>query len=495
MSIDPNWKTFLFLCIITLLTALSSPPPAADVDVIIIGAGWSGMGAADHLVRSNFSNFLVLEATNRTGGRTEAIKFGDPSVGGHQWMFEVGSNWIDGTPAGTHHKLQPIWEEALRLRKKGTFNLTLIPGGTQNMSNYWRVYDSNGKRADADGKIRKRAEEAFKCTNYTDWDITLREGLIKCGWEPKTEAEWAVDWGFTVDDPGFDARSQWLENPDPTYVYWGPDDMFVVDQNPRGFAHLLDTMTQDTIPRSDKRLVYNTIVSQIDYSTIPIKVTSKDGRVFTTKQVISTLPLGVLQHDYATLFEPALHHKTVRALTDNGTIMANLTKIFLQFKEPFWDNDAARWLQADSEELGAFPEWHNMNHDLHVPGSNTLFIWLGQPQSTRWESATDAEVTAAIMKNLQQRHPDKKLEDPVAFHITRHSLDPFRYGAYSGDYYGSKDADWTALRSPLKVNGKIGVYFAGEHTCGCCNGFTHGALIRGREIAAELLGQHIKTLC
>ena len=49
------------------------------MDVIIIGAGWAGMAAADSLARANVS-FVVLEATNRTGGRTHALTFGDPAI-------------------------------------------------------------------------------------------------------------------------------------------------------------------------------------------------------------------------------------------------------------------------------------------------------------------------------------------------------------------------------------------------------------------------------
>ena len=48
-----------------------------NADVIVIGAGWAGMAAASHIA-ANAPNvsLLVLESTNRTGGRTEAIAMG-----------------------------------------------------------------------------------------------------------------------------------------------------------------------------------------------------------------------------------------------------------------------------------------------------------------------------------------------------------------------------------------------------------------------------------
>jgi len=305
-----------------------------------------------------------------------------------------------------------------------------------------------------------------------------------------------VDWGFTVDIPGISAKDQSLKMglPDKTYDWWGDDDQFVLDQNPRGFAHLMDTMMADTVPPNDPRLIFNTIVTQIDYTESPVKVTSKDGRVFTAKHVISTLPLGVMQHNHTTLFVPPLPKDQVHALTGEGARMSHLTKIYLQWKDPFWDPEIPRWLAAD-RELGSFPEWHNMNHPLHVPGSNTLFIWLGEPQSTKWEASTDAEVIEAIMHNLRERYPGKDLADPVAFHITRHSLDPFRYGSYSAYEMGfTKEAHDIMIR-PLKVDNDIRVYFGGEHTCLNLTPFTHGALIKGREVASELLGQEYIKVC
>lgn len=503
-----SFSIFFFLYIIWLgvpiyyrvgSMAYASPPPPS-VDVIVIGAGWSGMGVADQLERSKVSNFLILEATNRTGGRTEAIEFGNSSVG--RFMFEVGSNWICGTPrsGGPTHKLQPVYEEALRVKKTQKFDITLIPGGTQNQSNYRSVYDRNGRSVDGDGNIRRKANAVMDCMNKTAShakpDLTLRQAAIDCDWNPKTDAELAVDWGFLVDENGIFAKEQavvWTY-PDETYEWWGNDDYFVVDQNPRGYAHLLDTMMTDTIPKGDPRLMFNTIVTEIDYSSSPVKVTSKDGRVFHAKAVISALPLGVLQHNHASLFVPPLPEKQVAALTHDSAIMSNLTKIFIQFKEPFWNNMVPRWLSADNE-YGAFPEWHNMNHRDHVPGSNTLFIWLGQPQSTKWESSTDEEVKSALMKYIRQHYPGKNIPEPVAFYMTRHSLNPFRYGAYSAFKLGWTDHAHDDMIKPLEVHGDTRVYFAGEHTCDDLNGFTHGALIRGREVAMDYLGIKYKSLC
>lgn len=44
--------------------------------VVIIGAGISGIALGDHLAKNGFNNFVILEASNRTGGRIFTINIG-----------------------------------------------------------------------------------------------------------------------------------------------------------------------------------------------------------------------------------------------------------------------------------------------------------------------------------------------------------------------------------------------------------------------------------
>lgn len=54
--------------------------------IVIIGAGISGIGAAVKLIENGFENVLILEAEGRVGGRIETIKFGSGFIDlGAQW--------------------------------------------------------------------------------------------------------------------------------------------------------------------------------------------------------------------------------------------------------------------------------------------------------------------------------------------------------------------------------------------------------------------------
>lgn len=80
----------LFLCLASLRLCFLAV--ATDVhDVIIVGAGWSGLAAANYLIEAGITeNILILEARDRIGGRSYtkdgAFKIGHP--------VELGSGWI-----------------------------------------------------------------------------------------------------------------------------------------------------------------------------------------------------------------------------------------------------------------------------------------------------------------------------------------------------------------------------------------------------------------
>jgi len=469
---------------------------ANEVEVIIIGAGWAGMAAADHLARTNKNvKFVVLEASNRTGGRTHALEFGNPEVG--KFVYEQGSNWVCGWGATKVGKGNPkvLTNPVFDLAQKEGLKTVRIPGACDgNMSNYFTVFDSKGKNADANGAIRRKANAALACLNKAGGKAgnveSVRQGLQKCGWKPSTDAEWAMDWALASDESGALPGKQALSGfaPDPTYDWWGPDDWFVVDQHPRGYARVIDGMVRDTVPTGDPRLIMDAHVSKIDWGSKGVTVSTKDGRTFKGKHVISTVSLGVIRKHHQEIFSPPLPKKQAEALMNNHMPMCNLTHVLIQFPSVWWDNSVPAWVSANEggkANKGLFTAWHNLNMDGMMPGSNTLLTFLGEPEASEFESMPQADLVVAVTERLRKQHPDIKIPDGVAAWLKNWGLDPLTYGAYA---YAEPKVSWKGeWKKPLKKGKETIVRFAGEATCDNLDGYTHGALQSGKEAAAHYL--------
>lgn len=57
--------------------------PSKEHKVIIIGAGMAGLSAANHLIKNGSTDFRILEARGRTGGRIVSIDLGAEKVSFH----------------------------------------------------------------------------------------------------------------------------------------------------------------------------------------------------------------------------------------------------------------------------------------------------------------------------------------------------------------------------------------------------------------------------
>ena len=79
-----------------------SPGPAPDsaVDVVVIGAGVSGLIAARQIERQGYRT-TVLEAAPRIGGRCQRQQ----TLGG--WWLDLGGQWM----GRSHHLLQALSQE------------------------------------------------------------------------------------------------------------------------------------------------------------------------------------------------------------------------------------------------------------------------------------------------------------------------------------------------------------------------------------------------
>lgn len=72
------------------------------VKTLIIGAGIAGLSAANHLVKNNDTNFVVLEAKDKIGGRISSFEIRKTLIPQFFCCLIIGS--VSWTCISPHHK-------------------------------------------------------------------------------------------------------------------------------------------------------------------------------------------------------------------------------------------------------------------------------------------------------------------------------------------------------------------------------------------------------
>lgn len=82
-------------------------------------------------------------------------------------------------------------------------------------------------------------------------------------------------------------------------------------------------------------------------------VKCSDGSAYNADHVIVSVPLGVLKHNYTTLFTPPLPKIKKNAI--QGISFGTVGKIYLEFEKPWWPNDwvglSLLWTKEDIEKI------------------------------------------------------------------------------------------------------------------------------------------------
>ena len=260
-----------------------------------------------------------------------------------------------------------------------------------------------------------------------------------------------------------------------TFGQFGDQNNMCIDQ--RGFNTWIKGEASTFLANNDQRLLLNSIVSNIQYSSTGVKITHSNGCI-QADQAIVTFSLGVLQHESVT-FTPELPDwkKTAIEMFEMGTY----TKIFLQFPYTFWDPTTQFMLYADPVSRGYYPLFQSLGTPGFLPGSNILFVVVVNEEAYRVERQSDATTKAEVMKVLRKMFPNAP--DPIAFTYPRWSQLPWARGSFSNWPTG------TTLEMHQNLRANVGrVWFAGEHTSAPYFGFMHGAWFEGRDVGNRVAG-------
>ncbi|KAF2119673.1 flavin-containing amine oxidoreductase-domain containing protein [Lophiotrema nucula] len=314
-------------------------------------------------------------------------------------------------------------------------------------------------------------------------DRSMRAGLYQADWKPKMNmAAQAVEWwdwdwetSYSPDESSFVFG---ITGYNLTFYQYSEENNFVIDQ--RGFSAWLKGVASTFLQPNDTRLLFNTVITDVAYSSDGVTVTMDDGSCVEADYAVCTFSLGVLQNDVVT-FEPELPQWKQDGIATFQ--MGTYTKIFYQFNETFWDPDTQFFLYASPTQRGYYPVWQSLSTEGFLPDSNIIFATMVGRDSYRIEAQDDEITKQEGLEVLRQMFPDVDIPEPIDFYYPRWSLEPWAYGSYSNWPPGTT----LEMHQNLRANVER-LYFAGEHTSAEYFGFLHGAWFEGREAGERIAG-------
>lgn len=434
-------------------TAASGAPPidggVREADVLVIGAGASGLGAAKELVDAG-KRVIVLEGRERIGGRLYTDRTWSTAP------VDLGASWIHGEKGGN-----PVTAlvRSLGLETSVTTweNVALYADGERLSKHEARQVERVLARAleaveeQGGGKDRSVAAAIDAAADELQLSSDERRALAY-GVSAQIESD------FACDASDLSLRG-WAEGKSDE----GEDLAF-----PRGYDQILGALTGGV----DVRLSH--VVTRVAHDGSGVVVHTSKG-TFTAPRAIVTLPLGVLRSG-AVKFEPGLPEAKTSAIS--AMRMDVLQKVYLRFAKPFWPEDVEIFGRVAAG--GEFVSLVNMARLAKEP---ILLFFNAGSYARKVEEMTDDAVRDLATKHLREMF-GPAVPTPEACLVTRWGKDPFALGSYSHLPVGAKPSDRKALAAPVGDR----LFFAGEATESDYPATVHGALLSGRREARRILG-------
>ena len=433
-------KTKLLIIILLIVGLSKAQNDRRIYDVIIVGAGISGLAAADNLIDSG-KDVLILEARDRIGGRIWSRLWNGVTI-------EEGANWIHTSDGN------PLTEFA----EKHGFTTYETPLNSM-------VAYLNGKRIDND------EYDALVKDLWVHIIARQQKGQDKS--LAKTISDFKTKKSFSFDEKKV---LNYLANSEISNEY-GTDldnlsrDYFDIGGGygdgelilPNGLQQITDVLKDEV----DVRL--NHIVTKIEYQDAGVIVYAKNKQ-FYAKKVLITVPLGVLKSGDIE-FSPPLPTKKQNAISELG--MGLLQKHWLLFDKVFWDQDVI-WILSVNEQ-----NCECMNYTY--TGKPILLCFTMGEYAKYQESLPDSNITSDIMSVLRNAY-GQNIPDPIDVYFTKWASDKFSYGAYSFTAVGNTPETYYEISAPIDDL----IYFAGEHTHENYPATIHGAYLSGLRAAQSM---------
>lgn len=449
--------------------------------VCIVGAGVSGLAAAEMLTLNGVSDLVILEAQGRVGGRILTL-LGQSRIGA---TYDLGAAWF-------HDSLtNPV---LARMIQDGTFDIH-TDGYYDDQDE--AVYDRNGRFDIAGTKLNRVAEEIeryieIKYSSSLDvLDMSLKDVVGEFLQERKgflTEVQMQsaglllryLELWYGISHERISAKYAVMDHQGRNLY------------NRQGYGRFIETLKSRVLAR----IQLNSPVKTINRGD-PIVVTTAAGSEITADYVIVTVPQSILQlpqdHEHGIKWIPPLPRPMADSL--KGIHFGALGKVILEFDAVWWDDSQDRMLVlAENDSDDSWPpkpfQYPIFVVNYHRVSSKPSLVVLTQSPVTDYLEQ-NPEKAWHYMRDMVSTFAVAEVPDPVNVIVTDWTLNSFERGSYSALHVGDDPNDIIVHFSGDYSSTGLGegsrVRFAGEHTIADGSGCVHGAYMSGHRAAQWIL--------
>lgn len=450
-------------------------PRMSEFDVTVIGAGVSGLTAAEILAGAG-RRVAVLEARDRVGGRTWSV---DTESG---LRVDIGGQWLGPTQYRAHGLVQrlglstyPQFHDGEKRLQRGTDvrayagTIPALPllGLIDLQLKLWRI-DRQARRLTADSPWTAREAAAMDRISLADW--IARHARTESAREMIRVASHAV----FAQEPERLSLLQFM-----SYVRnaGGIMDLLEIDggaQQTRiaGGAQGLSHGLAERAQAAGAEIRLASPVQRVSAGERGLSIESGSGTVDTCRAIVAMAPADAGRIAFDTELHP--RRTDLFAKQPGGSAI----KCIAIYDEPFWRNAGC------SGELISTGEPLRMVFDGSPPdGSRGVLVgFILGDAARRWsESGADARRAAVCAQLAAVFGP--RAASPTEYLDQDWCSDPWTSGCYTG-LFGPGDMHKLA---PLLRQQDGRVHWAGTETATRWTGYIDGAIEAGERAATEIL--------